>query len=249
MSKLSPRILTLDIECSPNLAHVWSLFKQNVSLSQLQETGEVISFAAKWHGKKKVYFYSTFHHGKDAMVQAAYDLVSQADIVVGYNSKNFDMKHLNREFLLAGLTPPAPYQQVDLLLSIRSAFRFTSHKLDHVAQELGLGSKIAHEGHTLWVKCMAGDKAAWARMREYNKGDVVLTEKLYDRVLPWIAGHPNVGLYTGDSEACPNCGRSDQLKPRGYAQTNLTTYQRFRCDCGKWTRGAHKVSGVQLRGI
>lgn len=247
---LGPRILTIDIECSPNLAHVWSLFKQNVSLSQLQETGEVISFAAKWHGQKKVFFYSTFHHGKAKMVEAAYDLLSEADIVVGYNSKGFDMKHLNREFVLAGYTPPAPYQQVDLLLAIRAAFRFTSHKLDHVAQELGLGAKTSHEGHDLWVKCMAGDKDAWSRMRTYNMQDVVLTEALYDRVLPWIAPHPHVGLYNGNPDGCTNCGRSDALQPRGYARTNLTSYQRLRCGaCGKWNRGAHKVTGTSLRGI
>lgn len=246
---MSPKVLTIDIECSPNLAHVWSLFKQNVSLSQLQETGEVISFAAKWHGEKKVHFYSTFHDGKEAMVQAAHDLLSEADIVVGYNSKNFDMKHLNREFILAGLTPPAPYQQVDLLLAVRGAFRFTSSKLDHVVQQLGLGAKTAHEGHDLWVKCMAGDKAAWGRMRTYNKQDVVITERLYDRMLPWIHPHPNLGVYTGIEDNCPQCG-SAELRPQGKAITTVGVYQRFKCaDCGKWSRGKHRLTSVATRGI
>lgn len=243
----SPRILTIDIECSPNLAHVWSLFKQNVSLSQLQETGEVISFAAKWHGEKKVYFYSTFHQGKEAMVQAAYDLLSEADIVVGYNSKGFDMKHLNREFVLAGFSPPAPYQQVDLLLAVRNAFRFTSAKLDHVVQELGLGAKVSHEGHDLWVKCMAGDKAAWARMRTYNKQDVVITEALYDRILPWISPHPNVGLFIDAEDVCPNCGSAD-LKREGFAYTSASKFQRYSCrGCGRWSRSNKKTGLTSTR--
>ncbi len=169
------KILTVDIECSPNLAYVWGLFNQNVSLSQLVETGEVISFAAKWHGKKEVLFYSTYHDGKQEMLQAAHDLLSEADVVVGYNSKRFDMIHLNKEFVLANMEPPAPYAQVDLLNVVRRQFRFTSNKLDHVAQQLGLGSKTAHTGFQLWVDCMAGKQKAWNLMRKYNKQDVVIT--------------------------------------------------------------------------
>jgi len=75
------RLLTLDIETSPNLAHVWGLFKQNIGLNQLMESGQVISFAAKWHGDKKVLFYSDHHNGHDVMVQAAHDLLSEADAV------------------------------------------------------------------------------------------------------------------------------------------------------------------------
>lgn len=60
-----PKVLTLDIETSPNLAHVWSLWKQNVSLSQLMQSGQVICFAAKWHDKPKVTFHSDHHDGHD----------------------------------------------------------------------------------------------------------------------------------------------------------------------------------------
>ncbi len=248
--KLGPRILTIDIENRPNLAYIWGLFDQNIGLTQLVESAETISFAAKWHGQKKVMFYSTYHHGKDVMLQAAHDLLSEADIVVGYNSKGFDMKHLNREFILAGMEPPAPYAQVDLLLVARSQFKFTSNKLDYVAQALGLGGKTHHSGFQLWVDCMAGDKAAWALMRTYNKQDVVITEKLYDKLLPWIHPHPNVTLY-GDVlvDGCPNCG-SEDLRREGTAKTSLGIYQRYQCrGCGRWTRGKHKLGGVDVRGI
>ena len=63
------KLLTLDIESAPNVAHVWGLFKQTVSLNQLMESGQVISFAAKWHGKPKVLFYSDHHDGHDVMIQ------------------------------------------------------------------------------------------------------------------------------------------------------------------------------------
>lgn len=242
------KVLTIDIECSPNMAYVWGLFNQNVSLTQLEEAGEVIAFAAKWLGKKKVEFYSVHHDGKQVMLDHAHRLLEEADVVVGYNSKNFDMKHLNREFILAGMEPPAPYQQVDLLHVVRSNFRFVSNKLDFVAQELGLGAKTSHTGFQLWLDCMADKAAAWKLMKKYNVQDVVLTEDLYTRLRPWIAGHPSHALYNDEAHVCPNCG-STELEKRGYAYTAASKFQRYRCVCGKWSRGNKRVGATDVQGI
>jgi len=244
-----PRILTLDIENRPNLAYTWGLFDQSIGLTQLVEPVEMISFAAKWHGDKKVLFYSTYHDSKPVMLRAAHELLSEADIVVGYNSKSFDVKHLNREFILADMDPPAPYAQVDLLQVARKNFKFASNKLDHVASELGLGGKTSHNGFQLWLDCMAGKASAWKLMRQYNKQDVVLTEKLYDKLLPWIQPHPHLGLYTGDLDACGNCGGTD-LRPDGKAYTTTGVYQRFQCrGCAKYGRGRHRLAGIDVTGI
>lgn len=246
------RILTLDIETCPSLAYVWSLFKENIPLARLIETGEVICFAAKWRGDDEVLFYSMHHDGKEEMVAAAHRLLSEADIVVTYNGKKFDVPHLNREFVLQGLTPPAPYAQVDLYWTARQKFNFVSNKLDHVVQELGLGAKVAHAGFQLWVDCMAGDEEAWTQMREYNEEDVRITEKLYDRLRPWITSHPTVDLYGAPEDGvprCPTCG-SDSLQRRGQAFTSVSVYQRYQCNgCGKWSRGAKRHNSVDVRGV
>src|SRR5205085_170068 len=73
-----PRILTVDIETSPNLGYFFSLWNQNMGLSQVETFTEVISFAAKWHDRKKVMFKSVYHDGKDVMVREAFDLLSAA---------------------------------------------------------------------------------------------------------------------------------------------------------------------------
>lgn len=244
------KILTIDIENRPNLAYVWGLWDQNVGLAQLVESAQTISFAAKWHGSKKVEFYSVHHHGKEEMLAQAHRLLSEADVVVGYNSKNFDMKHLNKEFILAGMEPPAPYAQVDLLAVVRRQFKFTSNKLDFVVQALNLGAKTAHSGFDLWVRCMAGEDKAWSLMRKYNKQDVVITEKLYDKLLPWIPAHPAHGLYNPNvADTCPNCG-SEELTRKGYAFTGTGKFQRYQCaDCGKWSRSGKRLMGVDTRGV
>lgn len=242
------RVLTLDIETSPNLAHVWSLWNQNVGLPQLLDASEVMCFAAKWLDEDDTTFSSGHRDGYGAMVHRAHELLSEADVVVTYNGDRFDLPHLNREFLRAGLTPPAPYASVDLLKEVKKTFRFQSNKLDHVAGQLELGGKVKHEGHELWVNCLRGDEEAWRQMETYNRHDVVLTEKLFDRLRPWLRSLPHPGLYDGnDLDGCPACN-SGNLVRRGFAHTRLGSYQRYRCeDCGKWSRGGKRVAGVDLR--
>ena len=180
------RLLVIDIETMANLCWSWGVWQQNIYPAQIVKPKRTISFAAKWVGESKVHFLSEYHHGYDVMVQAAWDLLDEADAVIGYNSKRFDVKHLNTEFKLAGLSPPSAYQQIDLLQVTRREFAFGSNKLEEVAKRLGHGQKREHEGFALWVKCEAGDKAAWKRMKEYNINDVKLTERLFDDYRVWI---------------------------------------------------------------
>lgn len=230
------KILLLDIESSPNVAHVWGIWQQNVGINQLMESSYVLCWAAKWLGEEEIMFDSVHVSKPKKMLKRIHDLISEADAVIHYNGTKFDMPTLNKEFLLHEMNPPAPYKQIDLLKQVRSQFRFPSNKLDYVAQRLGLGSKTAHEGHELWVKCMNKDKDAWFRMEEYNKQDVILLEKLYHRLLPWIKNHPNHNHHA-TGQVCPSCGGT-HLQKRGISVTTTSTYQRYQCrECGSWSQG------------
>jgi hypothetical protein len=244
------KTLTLDIECRPSVVHRWDLFDTKpVGLNQVETFGGVFALGAKWYGSRKVEFFSDHHTGHSALVDGARALLDEADVVVHYNGTSFDLPWLMTEIVLADLTPPSPVQEVDLYRAVRRRFRFASNKLDHVARQLGLGGKVSHSGHELWMRCLAGDDAAWAKMREYNIGDVVLTEKLYDRLLPWIKGHPSVGLYSEDGTCCPQCGEPN-LTRQGYALTALAKYQRYRCEaCGAWSRGKQALATVDVRAV
>lgn len=231
------KILILDIETAPNIGHVWQLWKQNIGLSQLMSSSYMLCFAAKWVGEKKVYFASTHKNGATGMRKLAHMLLSEADVVVHYNGTSFDIPTLNKEFLLEKLLPPSSYKQIDLYRAVKKKFRFPSYKLAYVSKVLGLGSKVSHEGHELWVKCMDGQVAALKRMEEYNIGDVNLTERLYKRLLPWIPSHPNKQLYDGDHGGgkCPSCGGNGNR--RGEYASLTAVYQRFQCrKCGSWFR-------------
>lgn len=231
------RILLLDIETAPNTAHVWGLWQQDISISQLLNSSYVMCWAAKWYQKPGVMFDSIMKSSPRAMIRRAHELLEEADVVVHYNGKRFDIPTLNKEFVQQGMKPPAPYAQVDLLKVAQGQFRFPSNKLDYVAKALGLTGKVQHKGHTLWVECMARDKKAWSMMETYNKRDVTLLEEVYDKLIPWIKNHPNHGLFDqGDKACCPNCGGT-RLQARGVYRTQAHIYARRQCQgCGKWSR-------------
>lgn len=246
------KTLLLDIETAPNLVYVWGMWKQNVTMDKIVDNGHVLCYTAKWHGDDKVMFSSVFHHGEKRMLKSAHKLLDEADAVVHYNGKSFDIPTLNREFLTRGLTPPAPYKQVDLLEVVRDQFNFPINKLDYVCKRLGLGEKVRHPGFQMWIDCMARDEKAWDTMMKYNKQDVVILERLYDKLRPWVRNHPNAGAFDDRPDACPKCGEEGQLQKRGYAVTRDTKYPRYQCGaCGGWSRGKKSVSKTRttLQGI
>ncbi|WP_326554704.1 ribonuclease H-like domain-containing protein [Micromonospora sp. NBC_01813] len=242
------RTLYLDIETTPNLAYVWRLWRQNVSLSQLVDTAQVLCVAWKWRGERPVQF-AGINGGHQEMLDAVHAALTEAELVVHYNGKVFDIPHLNRAFVMAGMKPPAPYAQLDILSQVRKQFRFPSNKLAHVSEALGLEGKVEHSGFNLWVRCMAGEASAWQEMERYNKRDVLLLEELHDRLSGWLPGSPNARLLDDRDDVCPQCG-SDDLRREGHAFTQVGKVQRWQCRaCGAWSRSSARVSGTQIRSM
>jgi len=169
------------------------------------------------------------------MLKRIHNLLDEADAVIHYNGTKFDIPTLNKEFITHGMKPPAPYQQIDLLRTARTKFKFPSNKLDYVAKALGVKTKVKHRGHSLWMDCMDGDIHAWAEMETYNKGDIETLEEVYGKLKPWIKGHANHSVFSG-SLVCPTCGDSHYQR-RGYQFTRAGKYARFQCNgCGSWFR-------------
>jgi uncharacterized protein YprB with RNaseH-like and TPR domain/predicted RNA-binding Zn-ribbon protein involved in translation (DUF1610 family) len=242
------KTLFLDIETTPNMAYVWGLWNQNIAISQLVDHTEMLCFGARWDGQKQVTFRSVHEHGKTAMLEEIHRLLDEADIVIGWNSQSFDIKHIYREFLENGFPPPAPHRDLDLMRVVKQQFRLPSNKLDYVAQLLNVGQKTPHTGFQLWLDCMAGDTKAWKLMRKYQIQDVNLLVDLYDYLKPWIKNGPNIAALQHEVNGCRNCG-SNRLERRGEQLSGRGLFQRYRCkDCGTWSRGL-KTFTTQLGNI
>lgn len=252
------KILTLDIETTPNIIYDFQLWgNRNTGVSQIIKPSELLCVAYKWHGQEDVFFSYGPNYEFAALWQDKpyytlrhlYEAVNEADAIVTYNGKKFDIPKLNSAFIEAGFDVPKPYAQIDLYLVVRKMFGWPSNKLDFVAQKLlGVGKK-PHEGFELWAKCIEGDQDAWTTMQAYNEQDVVITEMLYDKLKPWIPSHPNVLLYTDDPSgiACTYCGSLNYQK-RGPRQLATGIYQQYRCnDCGAWFRLTKRQDGSTVR--
>lgn len=203
------KILLLDIETAPNLVAVYQLKQRYINPQYIMAHGYVLCFAAKWLGKRGMYFAKS-PDGHLAMLKMVHKLLGEADAVVHYNGKKFDIPTLNAEFLLHGLAPIKGLVQIDLFPLIRRAFNFPSYKMDYVCGRLGIGTKVSHGGWGMWKQCMDAvhkkHHKAWATMERYNKGDVVLTGRLYKRVQPWFSsthGFKRVDEYLSGKRSTP----------------------------------------------
>ena len=236
------RILFLDIETRPIIAEVWKLYGvDHIGLNQVREFGGTICVGAKWQGSRTVQFYSDWQHGHRGMLEAVRDLWEQADAICGYNSDRFDLRKLKGEFLQhrIGTGQVKPVASIDVFKTVKREFAFDSNKLQHIADLLGVGSKLQHEGHGLWMKAVFhGDEKARRVMERYCKQDVRLLERVYGRLLPWISTHPHLGKASGYS--CNRCG-SKRLTSQGEKRTRHFRIQSLKCsDCGGWRQGLRK---------
>jgi DNA polymerase elongation subunit (family B) len=243
------RILTTDIETAPHLGYFFDPKTRYITPDKMVQRGGATSLAAKWLGEPNVAFHSVHADGYEDMVREAHRLLSEADIVVSYNGDRFDFRKLNTEFVRLGMGRPRPFRSVDLIKVVRSNFAFPYNRLDEVCRELGLPTKVAHQGFRLWTACMAGDDAAWRTMARYNRGDVRITERLYLRLLPWISSHPNLNLWAKSDGSCPNC-LCKKLEQDGSTFTPQTEYALFRCTrCGVWLRNNFIRNRSLVRGV
>jgi hypothetical protein len=218
------KILTLDIETKPAIAYIWRMFDENIGVEQILENGGLLCFGAKWVGEK-------------GMVEAAYRLFEEADAIVTYNGDKFDIPKLRGEMALQYIKAPPPVTSIDMYKVVKK-LGYEMNKLAFIGPHLQIGSKVKHEGFSLWSKVLAGDERARKRMRRYCLQDVRVTERLYNRLKGYILNHPHMGGIK--SEACGACG-SHKLQNRGFRRTKSFRIQRRQCQsCGSWQDGTRQ---------
>jgi len=240
------KTLFLALEAAPAISYVWRLRENYIPVEHLVQPGYTLCWAARWGGEKEVMFDSVKKSGAARMTRRIHKLLDEADAVVTYNGKSYDIPTLEKDFLRQRLTPPAPFAQIDLYQTAKR-FNFISRKLNFITKQLDLGERVKHRGMDLWTDCMKGDAKAFKEMEGYNKQDVVLLERAYEILKPWIKGHPNRAIYTdGESPVCRICGSSN-LTRRGKAPTTVGLYQRYQCECGAWSRGSTNLLTPEKR--
>ena len=227
-----PKILLMDIETSFYHFVGWGTYKQYIQHHQITKHQYCLSWAAKWLYDKNVQGdivtpQESIERNDTRVLKSIWNLLDQAEIVIGHNVERFDLRKLNWRFKSQGLAPPTPYKIIDTLKVSRKAFFAPSYKQDFLTKYFKLQNKL-ETNHKLWEDCEAGIPDALDKMMEYNKHDVIGLEQLYLEIRPFIKNHPNLGILLDDN-VCPVCTSTDLETTSAVYMTTAYKYPILRC--------------------
>lgn len=263
-----PKVLIVDIETSPLVVYTFGTFDQNIGNNQIIQDSKILSWSAKWHEDahgnvngphNKVMYMDQRKNGKiteedPKLLKGIWDLLDEADVVIGQNSKAFDTKRLNAAFIdpKIDLKEPSSYKQQDCLLIAKRRFKFTSNKLEFTTDKLNKKyKKLKHgkfPGFSMWKECMHGNQEAWREMEVYNKHDVLSTEEYYNKIQAWDNTGPNFSAYYDGYHHICRCG-SIEFQKRGYFISAAGgKFQRLKCKtCGAEVRDGKNMVDKEKR--
>lgn len=249
------KILLFDIETAPMIAYLWSLRQKYITPDKIKQDWFVICWSAKWLFDDEIMSECVTPEeartqNDKRIVEDLWKLLDEADIVIGHNSDNFDIKKMNGRFIKYGLNLPSPFRSIDTYKAARKRLNLSSLKLGFIAEYLGVSEK-QDTNFQMWVDCLAGNQDQLNKMARYCDQDVKVLEDVYLQLRPFIQPHPPIGFnIETDISHCPACG-SDDLKQEGTYTTNVNQYDAYRCkSCGSISRSRKSnITGKQREGI
>ena len=249
-----PKILLFDIETSPCKAAVFqnSVWRANITDSQILSEWFMLSWSAKWLDSvdtlsDRLKSKEALAENDERIVKTLWTLLDEANIVIAHNGGRFDLPNMNTRFIVHDMKPTSHYQTIDTLKVAQKQFGFTHNSLNGLAKVFGFEPKM-HTDFQLWKDCVAGQTKALEYMEKYNRYDVELLEEVYLKLRPWMARHPNLGLYTeNENPVCPKCG-STAMKSTGFYYTSVSKFETLTCQgCGSLARRRQSVYPKELR--
>ena len=227
--------LFFDIETSPNIGFFWQAgYEIDVDAYNIITERAIICICWKWEDEKKVHSLSWDKNQDDKkMLQEFVKVMDTADEVIGHNGDRFDIKWVRTRAIFHKIDFPPKIISIDTLKNCRSLFRMNSNKLNYVAKYLGIGKKIETGGFDLWRKIILDkDKQSLEKMIKYCKNDVILLEKLWDRLNPYVAPKTHIGNWTNE---CPECGSDNIKKSKTIKLASGYVRCQMKCsNCGKY---------------
>jgi RNase_H superfamily len=171
------------------------------------------------------------HYSDKSLIKLSHDVLSEADMVVTFNGKNFDWKLQNTKFLMAGLKPVPAIAHVDLYQVARSNILIRPKSLKNLARVFKFKHQKTALDFNVWRRAAKGDPSSLRYIRDHCRADVLVTEEAYFLFRNNVRQHPRISGWG----PCRRCG-ADALERRGEAVTIYKGQQyRFQCrKCGGW---------------
>ena len=240
---MKPRILYFDTETAPVRAWIWRVGnKIRISHEQIFDGDkfDIICICWKWAGEKKVYSLNWDIKKQDSssMIETFTKVIESADIIIGHNGDNFDLKQINTQRLMHKQNPISWPTTEDTLKQFRRHFAFPSFKLDYLAKTL-LGTGKDPMSFQDWIDIVQyKDPKALAKMIKYCAKDVRMLEGIFNRASKHFTPKAHMGLIIDNGrDSCPRCGSRESLS-KGHRYLASAKYKRRQCKkCGTQYRG------------
>ncbi len=207
----SRKRLFVDIETSPNTALIWkSGYKLNVGHDNIIEERKIICICWKWEDKKAVHSVSWDEDRDDKKLLLEFiDVLTDANEIVAHNGDRYDIKWIRTRCLVHGISMPPKLKTIDTLKLAKSLFSFNSNRLDYIGKFIADGGKMETGGFDLWKRIkLQNCQKSLKKMIDYCKQDVILLQKVFDKINPYAENKQHYALlYGGDDRyTCPECG-------------------------------------------
>lgn len=218
------KVLLFDLECT----HLKADF------------GTVLCVGWKWLHEKKVHVPSIMDYkgwkrdttNDSRLLRDFAKLMEEADILITYNGKRFDVPYLYAKFLEHGIPIPPNTAHIDLYWTAKNNLALSRKSLAVVSKHLKLNNEKTPVTGNAWKRATTGHAQSIKYVIDHCRADVLLLEEAYIKLRPLIRQHP---LMRG-STPCPSCG-AEALQKRGIFVTTKKRAQRYQCQrCGSWTR-------------
>jgi len=241
---LNSKVLFLDIESSPNVVYSWRVGRKiNLTPQNIIDERKIICICYKWLGDRTVHSLDWGNNQNDKKLLKEFSkVINQADVAIGHNGDQYDMKFINGRLAYHSLPPLEDITTIDTLKQSRRVFNINSHKLDYLGDFFSLGRKVETGGFQLWVDVLNKDLKALNKMIRYCKQDVKLLEEVYKKIRSYAPQTVHMGvLENKDKLACKACG-SKNTRPRGQRlKTKILYYCRVCEDCNHFWRTEMRV--------
>lgn len=240
------RILILDVERLDGITqqHWWDrgdLKNRYIHYETVIRQPRTTIACMKWYDDPDIIRLAEWDEGaRPRFLRNIYDLMAEADIIVGHNLDRADVPWLKGDMHIEARLPPLPpFKTVDTLKVMRKEFGSGApfKSLDAFLKIVGHPGKTDTYDRQAMERAVAGSIEDQQRETDYCAGDVAATQWLYDWLRPHIKNHPAL-FVDGQNKltTCNRCGSETEDTAKRYV-ANVMTYTMRKCpNCNGYVR-------------
>lgn len=142
------------------------------------------------HGEVQLVDYYT-HPGEGwwddkNLLTGVIEMLRPFNILVGWNSKRFDIRTINGRAAVHGLMPLRPQIHLDLMYAFKTHMDLGGSSLENIGEVFDSPHHKVKMTPMQHQRAEAGDLEMYDRLRDHNVADVLLTRDVFVHALPYI---------------------------------------------------------------